>query len=201
MAHVLPFLRGLVIWEANGLLAIAYTAFEHLAAILVLAGFVPLLRGLPATSVQQRPWIGATGGAAITAALLAPAPVPFIMAGLTLAAAVAVRLDHYGPDALRWRCTGGLALYALAALAYVAYGAYLTGLDAAAWARSLGGQGEAQQALVQGRAFIDTLARWGLWLIVPLGYLSLLAQGLFAHPPVGARPEELVATIRTRGGR
>jgi hypothetical protein len=49
------------------------------------------------------------------------------------------------------------------------------------------------------RAFLDTLATWGLWLILPLGYLSLLAQGLLAHPPTGSRPETTIAQVRTRG--
>ena len=48
-------------------------------------------------------------------------------------------------------------------------------------------------------AFLTTLATWGLWLILPLGYLSLLAQGLLAHQPVGGRPEATIAQVRTRG--
>ena len=74
--------------------------------------------------------------------------------------------------------------------AYLGYGGYLNGLDAAAWAESIGGQGEAQAALAQGRAFVSTLATWGLWLILPLGYFSLLAQGVLVHPPLPARPQE-----------
>jgi hypothetical protein len=80
-----------------------------------------------------------------------------------------------------------------------ALSAYLTGVDAAAWAEAIGGQAEAQTTLAQGRAFLNTLATWGLWLILPLGYLSLLAQGLLAHPPTGGRPERTIAQVRTRG--
>ncbi|MEZ4633704.1 MAG: hypothetical protein R2856_01780 [Caldilineaceae bacterium] len=47
------------------------------------------------------------------------------------------------------------------------------------------GQGEAQATLAQGRAFLTTLATWSLWLILPLGYLSLLAQ--VAGASVGGR--------------
>ena len=68
-------------------------------------------------------------------------------------------------------------------------------------AEAIGGQDEAQATLSQGRAFLNTLATWGLWLILPLGYLSLLVQGIFAHPPVPARPEETIAVVRTRGRR
>ncbi|MBI1299251.1 hypothetical protein GC175_30335 [bacterium] len=35
-------------------------------------------------------------------------------------------------------------------------------------------------------AFLTTLATWGLWLILPLGYLSLLAQGV-TGPSAGGR--------------
>jgi hypothetical protein len=102
------------------------------------------------------------------------------------------------PDALRWRVTGALALYALAGLAYLAYSTYLNGLDAAAWAEAIGGQDEAAATLSQGRAFLNTLATWGLWLILPLGYLSLLAQGALIHPPLPARPDQVISAVRTR---
>ena len=100
---------------------------------------------------------------------------------MALAGSAAVAFDRFNPDGLRWRVAGGLALYAPAALAYLGYGSYLNTLDALAWAQALGGQGEAAAALAQGRAFVDTLATWGLWLILPLAYFSLLAQG-----PAGA---------------
>jgi hypothetical protein len=198
---VLGGLRTFALWEINALLALVYVAWEHVAALVTIGAMTVLLRGVPATLASQRPWILAVGMVALLAALLAPAPAPFVMAALAVAATVAVHFDHYGPDVLRWRVVGGLALYALAALAYLAYSRYLDGLDAVAWAKALGGEGEAQQALAQGRAFVDTLARWGLWLIIPLGFLSMLAQGVFIHPPTPQRPEQLVSTIRTRGQR
>ena len=67
------------------------------------------------------------------------------------------------------------------------------------WAETIGGQGEAQATLAQRRAFLTTLATWGFWPILGLGYLSLLAQGLLAHPPVGGRPSDTIAQVRTRG--
>ncbi len=199
MSTVLGALRAFTLWEVNALLAPVYVAWEHIAALVTLGAVAVLLRGVPVSLAHQRPWILSVGAASLLAALLAPAPAPFIMAVLSVAAAAAVQLDHYNPDILRWRVAGGLALYALAALAFLAYSRYLDGLDAAAWAKALGGAGEAQQALAQGRAFVDTLARWGLWLIIPLGFLSMLVQGLFIHPPTPGRPEQLVSQIRTRG--
>ena len=105
--------------------------------------------------------------------------------------------EAYHPPLLR-QSKGGLTLYAGAALAYLAYSRYLDGADAASWAQTLGGQDAAQSTLAQGRAFLNTLATWGLWLILPLGILSLLAQGLLAHPPTGERPGETITRVRTR---
>ncbi len=196
-------LRAALTWELNGLLVLIYTAWAHVALLVTAAACGWLLWGLPEgrreTGASQRPWLLGTGVLACLAAALAPAPVPLLLAVMAVAGSLAVRADRFNPDALRWRIVGGLALYAAAALAYLGYGGYLAGLDAAAWAEALGGQGEAQAALAQGRAFVSTLATWGLWLILPLGYFSLLAQGVLVHPPLPARPQETITAVRTRG--
>lgn len=57
------------------------------------------------------------------------------------------------------------------------------GVPAVGTRRRCGGQDEAQATPSQGRAFLNTLATWGLWLILSLRYLSLLVQGIFAHRP------------------
>lgn len=196
LANLQHGLRTLGIWELNGFLALLYVAWEHTAALVAALGLAGLLWGSPAT---QRGWILGAGLAVVAAALLAPAPVPILLAVMSVAGAAAVTGERFNPDGLRWRVTGGLALYAAAALAYLAYGRYLSGLDAAAWAQAIGGQDEAQAALAQGRAFVNTLATWGLWLILPLGYLSLVLQGILIHPPTGGRPDQVITSVRTRG--
>lgn len=202
-------LRTAATWELNGLLALLYTAWEHIVALVTAGAFASLLWWTPPErrSVQpgreaftgQRPWLLAIGILALLAALFAPAPAPVLLAVMAVAGSVAVAFDRFNPDALRWRVAGGLALYALASLAYLGYGSYLVSLDAAAWAEAIGGQGEAALTLAQGRAFVDTLATWGLWLILPLAYFSLLAQGLLVHPPLPATPEQVIQAVRTRG--
>ncbi|GAB4513510.1 MAG: hypothetical protein Kow0047_25160 [Anaerolineae bacterium] len=183
------------IWELNGLLAILYVAWEHAAGLLVAAAFAALLKRAPQA---HRPWGAGIGILCVLAALLSPSPVPVLLALMATAGAVAVHLDRMNPDVLRWRAMTGLALYALAGLGFLAYSRYLGALDATAWAQAIGGQEEAVQTLAQGRAFINTLATWGLWLILPLGYLSLLLQGLLAHPPLPAAPEQIITSVRTR---
>ena len=188
--------QNLLLYTTNGTLATLYLAWEHGTALVTLACFLWFLRAAPE---GQRAWMAGAGGLAVIAALFAPAPVPVLLTAMTGVGAGAVALDRFQPDALRWRVVGILALYAAGALGYLGYSRYLEGVDAAAWAEAIGGQEQAQSTLAQGRAFLNTLATWGLWLILPLGYLSLLAQGLLAHPPLGERPSQTIARVRTRG--
>ncbi len=189
-------LNHLLIYEVNGLLALTYVLWERIAAILTAGAMSYFTYTAPHA---QRTWITATAALATLAALFTPPPAPLIMAVMAMAGALAVWRETFNPDHLRWRLNGGLALYALAALGYLAYSHYLDGVDAMAWAKTLGGEGQAAAALAQGRAFVNTLATWGLWLIIPLGYFSLLAQSMFVHPPGPQEPGELISTIRTRG--
>lgn len=184
------------LYEANGLLVLAYVAWEQILALITGGAFVALLAPAPD---EQRPWITVAGGISVLAAFLVAPPVPLILTVMAVAGAAAVYMDNFNPEALRWRTVGGLALYALAALAYLGYGQYLAGVDAAAWASAIGGEGAAQATLAQGQSFVNTLATWGLWLILPLGYFSLLVQGLLIHPPPQGRPDDLVTAVRTRG--
>ena len=182
-------------YEVNGWLALFYTMWEQRAGVVCLLAFGLLLWKAP--GAQQR-WITGAGLIALVAAFLSAPPAPFLLTAMAVAGVVAVRIDRFNPDALRWRVVGGLTLYSSAALAYLAYSRYLAGIDAAAWAEAIGGQAEAQATLSQGRAFLNTLATWGLWLILPLGYLSLLVQSVLVHPPTESRPEETITAVRTR---
>ncbi len=196
-------LRAAAIWELNGWLALLYTAWLQLAALITAAACAGLLwwqpSGHPAPVAAQRPWLGGVAALAILAAFVAQPPAPALLAMMAVVGVVAVYLDKFNPNALRWRIAGGLGLYALAALAYLVYSQYLNTLDATAWAEAIGGQGEAVQALAQGRAFVNTLATWGLWLILPLAYFSLLVQGALVHPPLPGSPEAIFTAVRTRG--
>jgi prepilin signal peptidase PulO-like enzyme (type II secretory pathway) len=196
MDSLISYVQHIFLYLANGALAVSYVVWENLTALGTLAAFLAF--GWRAPTVQ-RGAIAAAGGVAVLAAAFAPPPVPVLLTAMAGVGVLAVAYDRFSPDALRWRVVGALALYAAGALAYLAYSYYLSGVDAAAWAEAIGGQAEAQTTLAQGRAFLNTLATWGLWLILPLGYLSLLAQGLLAHPPTGGRPETAIAQVRTRG--
>ena len=196
-------LRTALIWQLNGFLALLYTTFSYLAALLTAAACFVLLwwqpDGHPAPVAQQRPWLLSVAGLALLAAFIGQPPAPLLLAVMSVAGAAAVYLDKFNPNALRWRVAGGLALYALASLAYLAYSRYLAALDATAWAEAIGGQGQALMALAQGKAFVDTLAVWGLWLILPLAFFALLVQGVLVHPPLPGSPQQIFTAVRTRG--
>jgi len=202
MGHALEIVRNLVragaIYEINGVLLLLYTLWEHIAALIVVAAGADLVRG---AEQELRLWVTSAILLAFVAAAITAPPAPFILALMVAAGVLAVRLDRFSPHILRWRVTGGVILYALAALGYMGYRSYLAGVSAAAWAAALGGQGEAQTTLAQGQSFLSTLATWGLWLIIPLGYFSLLVQVFFAHPPSPGRADEIIAAVRTRGRR
>lgn len=182
-------------WGVNGLLAVAYTLVDHVAALLVL----PALGWLGASAPREhRPWVAAAAALSVLAALLVPAPAPVILAVMAWAGALAVRLDGFNPTGLRWRVNGGLALYALAALGFALYAGYTSRLDPRAWAGVVA-SGEAASVVAQGRSFLNTIAVWGLWVILPLGYLALLLQGIFVHPPSPGAPADIIHAVRARG--
>lgn len=183
------------LYLGNGLLVVSFVLFENGLALLLLPPLIWLGSTCPR---EQRPVI--IGASALTwlAALVATPPIPVIVLVMAYAGAVAVWRDKFNPRALRWRVSGGLALEALAALGYVLSAAYLAHLDANAWGATFA-QDEAGAVLAQGRAFLSTIAVWGTWLIIPLGYFSLLIQGLFVHPPAPASPEQLITRVRSRG--
>ena len=197
-------LRAVALWGANGCLALLYTAYHHLPALITAGGCAALLWLTPAGRQRpqfsgQRPWLLAIAALIVVAAFVTQPPAPLLLAVMACAGAATVYADRFNPEALRWRVAGGLALYAAAALGALLYGLYLNTLDAQTWAQALGGQGEAAATLAQGRAFVNTLGTWGLWLILPLAYFSLLGQGLLVHPPLAVSPEQAITAIRTRG--
>lgn len=191
-------LKHVAIFIANGFLLLVYETMENMPAVLTAGGMGWLAFSAPPA---QKPWIGGMGALALVAVVLSHVPVPAILLLMVLAGVVSVETEQFDRDGLRWTIAGGVALYALAALGYDLYAWYLKGQEAMAWAQAIGGQGEAAGVLARGKGVVDTLALWGLWLIMPLGYFALLIKGRLAHPPSPSRPEDLITTVRTRGKR
>jgi hypothetical protein len=184
-----------LIWFLNGLLAVLYTLLDN---GLILLLFFPLI-WLALTAVdEQRLWVAAMGALVVITAFVVPAPIPLILVVMSWAGAIAIRTDHFNPIALRWRVNGSLALYALTAIGFTAYAAYASRLSLDTWS-SVVSSGEASSVISQGRSFLNTIAIWGLWIIMPVGYLAILLQDVFVHPPTPKTPAEMIHTVRARG--
>jgi hypothetical protein len=182
-------------WLANGGLVSAFWLADHVLVVIAIPAFYSLVTRALA---EQQAFALAAGCLGVFAAIIVPPPIPLIILAMAWAGVIAVTLDRFNPDSLRWRVIGGLALYVVAALAWTGYSAYVGTLSAEQWA-AMFATDEAASTIAQGRSFLTTISVWGLWIIVPLGYFSLLLQGLFIHAPLKASPERLIYAVRARG--
>lgn len=182
-------------WLANGGLVAAFWLLDHGLPLAAMPAFALVVAG---ARVEQRALALAAGCLSLLAATCVPAPIPLIILAMVWAGVGAVARDKYNPDMLRWRVIGGLAMYAIAALAWTGYSAYVSTLSPEQWA-SMFAADEAASTIAQGRSFLSTISVWGLWVVVPLGYFSLLAQGIFVHPPLTASPSRVIHSVRARG--
>jgi len=172
------------VWVLNGLLVTLYLLAEHWQTVLLLPflGYLAL-RG-PA---EHQRWAIGISLLATVVSLFAPPPVSLLLLVMAVAGSIAISFEHFNPASLHWRSLSGLALYALVGIGVTLFQAYA---NSAAVDTML---------LAQGQVYIGILGAIGLY-GVPLGYLALLAQNLFVHPPIpgGSRPEQLVNTLRAR---
>jgi hypothetical protein len=166
----------------NGLLALLWLLLDHLLLVLLVAPLAWLSSTAPD---EQRYWTIATGGLSLLASALAPSPVPLLMLVMAIAGCLAARLEQFNDAAMHWNTLRGLALYSLAGLGFTAF-------------QELSARSISSPLLQQGQVYLTAIASFAMYLI-PLGFLALLAQTLFAHPPVSGKPGELIHTIRSRG--
>lgn len=174
---LLPFL-----WVANGVLALLWLVVENLWVLLL----VPVLaRAVVEAPDTQRPWALGTAGLALLAGVLSPSPVAPLLLVMAAAGLAAKRMERISPQNTHWTLVRGLALYSLIGLGYTAYRAWFV-------------PAMSDPSLLQGQVYLSAIASIALY-VFPLGYLALLAQGLFAHPPVSEQADELVFRYRSRG--
>lgn len=172
-----------LLWLLNGLLVLLYRLTGHVLVVLTLLPAGWLLKHTPA---EQRPWAWAALGMTILAMVIAPNPVPVWLLVMTLSGALAVSVERFNPTHLHWRILSGLALYALAGLGF----AFFTYLQTR--------QTDQNLLLVQGETYLGILISVAMYGI-PLGYLVLLAQTMWAHAPLPGQPAEIINTLRARG--
>jgi len=175
---LLPFL-----WLLNGLLTVVFLLAENFLALLLIPPLAWLLATAPG---EQRPWSVAAAILALLCEALAPQPVPTLILLMAIAAVVGVLLERFNPAALRWRAVGGIALYALMGLGFAGY---------QLWTPSLGAS---DPLLAQGQRYLGVLASIAMY-FYPLGFLALLAQSIWVHPPLLQSPGGMIHTVRSRG--
>ncbi len=174
-----------LIWTVNGLLAILYALIDHLTA---LAFAVAVVAFVITTPREQRAWAMGAGVLSVVACLIAPSPVPLFLLVMILGGWTAVMLEQYNGPAQRWNVIRGLALYALAGVGFTLY-------------RNLG-LGEsvlADPMMAQGAGYLNAIIGIAMY-VIPLGFLAMTAQSIWAHPPAPGTPSDLITKIRTRSG-
>lgn len=173
-----------VIWTVNGFLVIVYYAVEH-TQIIVLA--IAAILFVAYTSREQKVWAVGSGILAILASLIAPAPVPLFLLIISLAGWVGQWLEQYNKPAQHWNTIRGQALYALAGLGFGLYRNF-----------GLGSSIASDPMMSQGAGYLNALIGISMY-VIPLGWLAMLTQSIWAHPPAQGTPDALITTIRTRG--
>jgi len=185
MDNFLNTLTERLIWIVNGFLAIAYSLIDHLTTLLFLAAVIAFII---TTSNEQRMWTLGTGLLSIAASLLAPSPVPLFLLVMILGGWTAVVLEKYNPPAQRWNVIRGLALYALAGLGFTLYREF-----------GLGESVLSDPMMAQGANYLNAIIGIAMY-VIPIGFLGMLAQSIWAHPPAPGTPSDLITKVRTRGG-
>ena len=219
-------LGDLPVYLANGLLVILYALADHTAALVGLA-CAALIVYLPDAEVQQRagfrPRRSGDGGSdaplprtaqAMTAAVFAlwlgaqwgmGAPVPWIGAAMWLAGLLAVLILPAQRFNLLWYVKGGIAIYALAVIGSRLYLASTSQLTAEQWAALIGSEQSAAAVIANTRGNVTTIFLWALWLVIPLGYFSMLVQQIFINPMSIVSPfagaQDVLRVLRVRGTR
>jgi len=176
---LLPF-----IWLLNGILALAYLAIEHITGVLLA---IPLYWLVATTEKAQQPWMMGAGGMALAGAIFGTPAVGIWLLVMALASVLTIRLEKFNPATLRWRVAGGIAAYAL------------IGLGAAIY-KLLAPSMMSDSLFAQGQVYLSTIVGVAT-IIAPVGFLGMLVQSVWAHPPLEGSPEEMYSQIRTRGRR
>lgn len=219
------FILDVPIYVVNGLLWLVYALAGSLPA-LVSAGAAGVMALVVDRAVQQlsgarplRQGRGESLPVAHTAQILTGsvfllwvaaqwgmgAPVPWIGAAMWLCGLGAILISPAQRFNLLWFVKSGVAVYALAVIGSRLYLNMTSDVSPEAWAGMVGTAQTAVNVVANTRGNVTTVIVWALWLVVPLGYFSMLVQKLFLNPVSLLNPlssyEEMLTTLRDRGGR
>ncbi len=217
-------LTDLPIYLANGVLVILYWLAVHSAALVSVACALIIII-LPDAQIQARagyrpsrreevPSVGVTPrtaqimtGIVLVAWLIAQwdmgAPVPWIGAVMWAAGLIAVLALSSQRFNLLWYFKAGIAMYSLTVIGSRIYLGYTSHLTAEQWAVLVGSSESATTLIASTRGNVTTILLWALWLVVPLGYFSMLVQQVFINPMSIVSPlasvQDMLRALRMRG--
>lgn len=219
------FLTNVPVYFANGVLEMIYWLISNAPAIVCIVCAV-LMIWLPDIEVQQRagfrPRRGERGrqeaaprtAQAITVIVLVAwlaaqwgmsAPVRWIGAAMWACGLLAVFCLAAQRFNLLWYVKAGIAMYALAVIGSRIYLVYTSQLSPDQWAALIGSSQSAATIIANTRGSVTTIILWALWLVVPLGYFSMLVQQVFINPMSLVSPfagaQDMLRSLRVRGGR
>jgi len=106
---------------------------------------------------------------------------------MSLAGWAGTWLEQYNKPAQHWNTIRGQALYAVAGLGFAGYRHF-----------GLGSSIASDPMMSQGAGYLNALIGIGMY-VIPLGWLAMLTQSIWAHPPAQGTPDALITAIRTRG--
>jgi len=222
-------LTDLPVYLANGALVILYWLIARMPALTSLVCAL-LMAWLPDAEIQQRAGFrprrserGSAGdssgkmprtaqvmtGMVLAAWIIAQwdmgAPVPWIGAAMWVAGLAAILALSAQRFNLLWYVKAGIAMYALAVIGSRIYLGYTAGLTPEQWATLIGSSESAAVVIANTRSNVTTILLWALWLIVPLGYFSMLVQQIFINPMSMVNPlagaQDLLHALRVRDSR
>jgi hypothetical protein len=133
------------------------------------------------------------------------APVPWIGAAMWMAGFVGISIVPTQRFAMLNMVRVGVVTYALTVGISRIYLLYAAQVTPDQWAALVGSADAAANIIASTRGNTTTIIVWALWLIVPLGFFSMLVQQVFMNPisltaPM-ATPQAVMRMLRSRGGR
>jgi hypothetical protein len=219
------FLTDLLVFFVNGVLVIVYALIDNGAAVASVAS-AGLMAAIPDAEVQKRAGFRprrfdrpGTAGEGRTAQVMTGmvlvlwliaqwgmgAPVPWLGAAMWAAGLLGILAMPGQRFNLLWYVKGGIAMYALAVLGSRLYLASTSQLTAEEWAALIGSRESAAAVIAGAQGSVTTIVLWALWLVIPLGYFSMLVQHVFANPMSLINPlqgaQDLVRHLRSQDGR
>lgn len=212
------------LYLVNGLLMLLYTLGGSFAAIVSMASAAGIaftadseVQNLASTRAMRdgrgeiRIGMGTSQvltGVALVMWLVAQfgmgAPVPWIGAAMWMAGFVGISIVPSQRFSMLNLVRVGVVTYALAVGISRIYLLYSVQVTPDQWAALVGSADAAASIIASTRGNTTTIIMWSLWLVVPLGYFSMLVQQVFMNPisltaPM-ATPQAVLRSLRSRGG-